>query len=288
MKWLILGACGMAGHLIAKYLSEQKETVTGFARQKSSVCDTIIGDAFNNYLLENLIKTGNFDIAVNCIGVLNKAVDANLANGIYLNSYLPHKLAIYCQKYNTKLIHISTDCVFSGKRGHYTENEVPDETSYYGRTKALGEVIYNNHLTIRTSIIGPELKENGIGLFHWFMNQNEKVDGYTKVLWSGVTTLELAKAVFFGAKNNLSGLWHLSNNESIAKYDLLRLFNKYFKADKLKIEPCDVPISDKSIIFTRKDFAYNTPNYEEMIADMAMWIKNHKELYKQYFKIVEL
>ena len=281
MKWLIFGACGMAGHMVAAYLRTIGEDVTGFARKESPVCNTIIGDALEPSTWRGLLNSGNYDVVVNCIGVLNRAVDNNLPVGIYLNSCFPHELASVCSANGTKLIHISSDCVFSGKKGKYTENDIPDEISYYGRTKALGEVTYENHLTLRTSIIGPELKDDGVGLYHWFMVQ-PKVYGYTHVFWSGVTTLELAKAVHRAAKENLTGLYHLSNNITICKYDLLCLFNQYTRRQKIQILRQNTPVSDKTILDTRHDLHRKIPSYEEMIKDMAKWMRKHHELYVQY------
>lgn len=172
--FLILGVNGMAGHVIAQYLLEQGHTVYGFARQESSVCETMIGDATIKEDVRQALQAHPYDYVVNAIGVLNNFVDEHPADGIYLNSVLPHFLAEELADTKTKLIHISTDCVFEGDKGRYSEMDRPNAISYYGRSKALGEVIDDRNLTIRTSIIGPELKKDGIGLFHWFMRQNEK------------------------------------------------------------------------------------------------------------------
>ena len=178
MKYLILGARGMAGHMVALYLQEQGHEVVGYARQQSPVCETIVGDAFETDKINSIIENGKYDVVVNCIGILNKAVDRDLANGIFINSYFPHYVAQCCDLYGCKLIHISSDCVFSGNAAGYAEDDVPDETSYYGRTKFLGEVTAGIHLSMRTSIVGPELKESGIGLFNWFMHQKEEIRGF--------------------------------------------------------------------------------------------------------------
>lgn len=282
MKFFILGARGMAGHVIAQYLSEQKHEVIGYARQPSPVCKTIVGDAFETEKIENEIRDKNFDVVVNCIGILNKFVDMDLASGIFINSYFPHFLAKCCDKYGCKLIHISSDCVFSGKAAGYIETDIPDETSYYGRSKFLGEVLSQKHLTIRTSIVGPEIKESGIGLFNWFMHQKGNIYGYAHVMWSGVTTIELAKVILFASKQNVSGLLFLTNNVGISKYDLLKLFNKYCCNGDATILRTEEPINSKMLICTRKDFFYRIPGYDEMIKDMNEWIVNHKFLYGQY------
>lgn len=282
MKYLILGCNGMAGHMIAKYLIECGHDVIGIARQDSQFCKTMIGDVTDKEFLSTALGEEGYDIVINCVGVLNKAVDARPAAGIYINSVLPHLIAELLSEKRTKLIHISTDCVFSGKKGSYTEEDIPDAESLYGRSKAIGEVIDDKNLTLRTSIIGPELKENGIGLFHWFMKQETEVSGYSKVIWSGVTTLQLAKVIEQIANDNLTGLYHLVNNENINKYELLGLFNQYCREKKIRIlEKSDI-INDKSLRNNRKDYIIKVPSYKAMIQEMAQWIKQAGNLYEQY------
>lgn len=282
MKYLILGARGMAGHVVALYLKEQGNEVRGFARQPSPVCDTIVGDALDANTVHEAIYANHYDAVINCVGVLNRAVDRNLTNGIFLNSYFPHFVADCCDDVGAKFIHISSDCVFSGRSAGYVETDIPDEHSYYGRSKYLGEVTSGLHLSFRTSIIGPELKEGGVGLFNWFMHESNPVSGYARVMWSGVTTIELSKAIGKAVEQNLSGLYFLSNNEMISKHDLLCLFNKYCQGGKAEILKADLPISNKTLICTRNDFEYKVPSYESMVRDMSEWIQAHKELYGQY------
>lgn len=285
MNYFILGVNGMAGHTIAQYLIEQGHLVTGFARSKSPICRTVLGDARRERDLLRAINEVPFDVMINCIGVLNRFVDEKLADGIYLNSVLPHLLAEILKDSPVKLIHISTDCVFEGTRGGYIETDVPDATSFYGKSKALGEVVDEKNLTFRTSIIGPELKEDGIGLFHWFMQQNGEVQGFDQVIWSGVTTLQLAKAIEMDGKNSQSGLYHLVNNACISKYELLRLFHKYCRpVSEVVIKRNTEVRNNKSIINTREDKAFVVPTYEQMVREMADWIKRHPLLYKQYMK----
>ncbi|MCI8981303.1 MAG: sugar nucleotide-binding protein [Hungatella sp.] len=282
-KYIIFGINGMAGHVIGQYLKEKGHHVIGFARQESPVCKTVIGDARNAKDIDNVLKTvGECDVVVNCIGILNKHVDAKLSDGIYLNSVFPHLLAEKLSDTGIKLIHISSDCVYEGTVGNYTEKDIPDAISCYGRTKALGEIVDNKNLTFRTSIVGPELKADGIGLFHWFMSQRGAVEGYRKVIWSGVTTLQLAKAIEEDRAKQQTGLFHLVNNKTICKYDLLKLFNKYCRSTPIKIMENDTIVSDKSIFNTQKDMAFHVPGYEEMVGEMAEWIRNHPELYGQY------
>lgn len=284
MKFLILGATGMAGHTIAIYLQEQGHDVTAFSKNKFPYCKNINGDATDKNLLRDVLIKNDYDVVINCIGVLNTDCDRELSRAVYLNSYLPHFLSDTLKNTSTKLIHMSTDCVFSGKLGSYDENSFKDGETFYDRTKALGEVVDSKNLTFRNSIIGPDIKENGIGLFNWFMKQNGTINGYTKAIWTGVTTLTLAKAMEKAATENLTGLYNLVNNDSITKFDLLKLFNKYMRNSSLTIKPSESVNLNKSLINTRKDFSFIVPSYEEMVIEMKEWIYNHKELYPHYFK----
>ena len=181
-----------------------------------------------------------------------------------------------------KLIHISSDCVFEGTRGKYVETDIPDALSYYGRSKALGEVTDTRNLSIRTSIVGPELKENGTGLFHWFMSQEDTVEGYERVIWSGVTTLQLAKAVAADAHFPRTGLYHLVNNHFISKHDLLMLFNQHCRKKPIQIQSNTEISSDKTLLDTGGKGSLEIPDYETMVMEMAEWISAHPQLYRQY------
>ncbi len=273
----------MAGHAIALYLTKQGYDVVGFAKTKSSICDTIIGDALNPQDIEAALSVGA-ERVINCIGVLNNRVDLDLDMGIYLNAVLPHFLARKLRDSESKLVHISTDCVFNGFRGGYMERDTPNEDSYYGRSKAMGEVIDNKNLTFRTSIIGPEISDHGIGLFGWFMGQSDVVTGYSRVIWTGVTTLALSKAIEEEYKNPVTGIYHLVNNKTVSKYELLCLFNKYFRSNKLKINVDDRIISDKSLINTRGELI-NIPDYEDMIGELKIWIAEN-EIYHSRYEIL--
>jgi dTDP-4-dehydrorhamnose reductase len=221
---------------------------------------------------------------INCIGILNKNAEINKHEAVFLNSYLPHYLSYITKNIETKVIQMSTDCVFSGKSGNYVENSFRDGETFYDRTKALGELESNKDLTFRNSIVGPDMNKDGIGLFNWFMKQTGKIKGYAKAIWTGITTLTLAKAMEKATKDNLVGLYNLVNNESITKYELLKLFNKYFKNDQLTINKSDDVVLNKSLINNRNDFDFIVPSYEDMIKDMKEWVINHKELYPHYFE----
>lgn len=284
MKILVLGATGMAGHIISIYLKEVGHDVTAFSRRRFDYCNNIIGDVTNFSYFKKKIIEGNYDAVINAIGILNKDAEENKSLAVLLNGYLPHYLSQITKDMKAKVIHMSTDCVFSGKTGGYTETSLRDGDTFYDRSKALGELENSKDLTFRNSIIGPDLNEDGIGLFNWFMKQEGEVNGFNKAIWTGVTTLTLAKAMEKALEENLTGLYNLVNKEYINKFDLLMLFNKYMKEDALTILPSDALVIDKSLINNRNDFEFVVPSYEQMIIEMKEWIEIHKDLYPHYLE----
>ncbi|MFH6987181.1 SDR family oxidoreductase [Flavobacterium collinsii] len=282
MNFFILGCNGMAGHIISLYLKEQGHSVLGFARTKSKFVDSIVGDAFDTELLKKLIKENKFDAVVNCLGMLNQFAENDKASASFINSYLPHFLAKITADTETQIIHMSTDCVFSGKEGSYTEDSFCDGETFYDRSKALGELVDLKNLTLRNSIVGPDINLKGIGLLNWFMNQSGEINGYTKSIWTGQTTLQLAKTIEKAVLEKAHGLYNAVPDHSISKFELLNLFNHYFKDDSLKINPVEGILADKSLIRTNYEFNYLIPDYETMIAELAEWIKNHKDMYPHY------
>lgn len=284
MKVLVLGASGMAGHIISLYFQEQGHDVIGFTRRPISFCKNLIGDAMNPADIRSAILSDDFDVVINAIGVLNQNAEDHKSMAVMLNGYLPHFIADTLRNSKTKLIHMSTDCVFAGNTGPYYEDSFPDGKIFYDRSKAIGEVNDDKNLTFRNSIVGPDCNEKGIGLFNWFMKQEGPINGFTGAIWTGVTTLTLAKAMDQALKENLTGLYNLVNNESINKFDLCGLFNKYFRNGEVRINPSDTLQLDKSLRHRRTDFSFVVPSYEQQIKEMADWVNSHKEFYPHYFK----
>ncbi len=282
MKFFVLGCGGMAGHTISLYLSSKGHEVFGFDRAKSPLIDSIAGDARDTETLRTIIKEGKFDSVINCIGILNQFAEENKSLAAFLNGYFPHFLAEATSATDTQVIHMSTDCVFSGKRGGYTEDDAPDGETFYDRSKALGELCDDKNITLRNSIVGPDINQNGIGLFNWFMKQEGPINGFTKAMWTGQTTLQLAKTMEVAAREKAHGLYNTVPDTSISKFDLLGLFNKYMRDNKVVINPTDSFVADKSLVRTRFDFSYRIPDYETMVAEMAEFIKEHKNLYPHY------
>lgn len=282
MRFLVLGCNGMAGHMISLYLKEKGHSVMGLARSRSGLVDSVTGDASNPELLRDLIGINRYDSIINCIGILNQFAEKDKAGAVYLNSYLPHYLAKLTEGTDTQVIHMSTDCVFSGERGEYTEDDLRDGATFYDRSKALGELDDDKNLTLRNSIVGPDIKKGGIGLMNWFLQQQGTVNGYTKAIWTGQTTLQLAKTIETAAKEKVHGLYNMVPDNSISKFDLLELFNRYLRKDKLKIIPVSNIVADKSLKRTHWDFTYKIPDYEKMVAELAEWMKVHRQLYPHY------
>ncbi|WP_138494267.1 dTDP-4-dehydrorhamnose reductase family protein [Paenibacillus pinistramenti] len=291
MTILVLGGQGMAGHVITGYLrsgtaAEVWCTVRRLADDSgagSGDAQTLELDVMDEQQLRQILLQVKPQVVINAVGLLNEEADRRQLNAIYVNSFLPHRLVQLGNELGFRLIHISTDCVFSGRRGGYTEQDVADGYTLYARTKRLGEVHQDPHLTIRTSIIGPELKPGGIGLFHWFMQQQGEIRGYERVYWSGVTTLELAKAIgWVLGQEQLSGLVHLTSPHKISKFDLLTLIQSIFSCPNVTIVPYDGLSSDKSLVNTRSDFTYPVPAYAEMLQEMRAWIYEHSSDYTLY------
>jgi dTDP-4-dehydrorhamnose reductase len=273
-KILILGSTGMLGHVLYSVLQKESNIeLYDIAYRTKLTNKTIICDVLDIEVLEKEIVEISPDVIINCVGILLKNSKINPANTIFINSYLPNKLKDIADKINARVIQISTDCVFNGKKGLYSEKDLPNAKDLYGRSKMLGELINERDLTIRTSIIGPELKTEGQGLFNWYLNQNLKIYGYSNVFWGGVTTITLSKSILYCIGNpRITGLKHLTNGIKISKYDLLCLFLKFFPKKNLIIEKIEVENSDKSLWSENLNEIIKVPSYIEMIEEMKTFI----------------
>lgn len=276
----------MAGHTISLYLQEQGHDVYGFDLCESKLIKSYAGNAFDTETIAKVIKEGHYDSVINCIGVLNQFAEQNHALAAFLNSYFPHFLAKTTEGTDTQVIHMSTDCVFSGKKGSYTEKDFQDGETFYDRSKALGELNDDKNITLRNSIVGPDINPKGIGLLNWFMNSTvntkEPLKGYTKTMWTGQTTLQLAKTMEAAAKEKAHGLYNTVPDRSISKCDLIGLFNKYLRGGRVQINPVEGVVADKSLKRTNYEFNYRIPDYEVMVKELAEWIFKHKALYPHY------
>lgn len=238
-KILVVGANGMLGSSLLRYFTQYPYyQVLGTVRTNGAK-SKLAKQGFNNVIsnidvtifetIEKVIADLQPDYVLNCVGII-KQLDAakNNITSISINSLLPHKLAQSCSTYNAKLIHFSTDCVFSGEKGNYNEKDLPDAYDLYGKSKQLGEVDYDGHLTLRTSIIGHEISSHH-SLVDWFLAQKNSINGYSAAVFSGLPTVYVAEVIhnYIIANVACCGLRHLSV-EPINKYDLLSLIKTVY------------------------------------------------------------
>jgi dTDP-4-dehydrorhamnose reductase len=282
-KVLVLGNKGMLGHVLYETFQAKnnfkKYDVIGINRSVNNTdSNSYTLDVLKFDKLEQFIKNKQPNYIVNCIGSLVEASINRPSLAIQTNSLLPHFLNEISEKYNFKLIHISTDCVFDGSKGRYKESDKKTETNYYGLTKNLGEINNDRNLTIRTSIIGPEIKLKTTGLFDWVISQKcNTIHGYSRAIWSGLTTIELTKFIIWSLDKEITGIVHATNSLGISKYDLVKLINKTFDLNIDVLENKDYEI-DKTLLNTKIN-NYNFPSYIKMIEEMKDWIDNNN-MYK--------
>ena len=284
MRFLVLGASGMAGHMICSYLSEVGHDVTGVSRRHCPISSIrhVKANALDFSFLTGMIAGGNFDAIVNCIGILNSDCDKSPTLAIRANAELPHVIVDAARSIGTLVVQISTDCVFAGNTGPYTDSSLPDGSTLYDRTKALGEISGDGCLTLRQSIIGPDPNPEGIGLYNWFMNQDDCVKGYERCIWTGLTTLELAKAVEKCTEVKASGLFNMVPSSSgLSKFKLLEMFNELCRKRPIGIVPSDAIQIDKSLV-PSSDMPYEPVGYHQQIEEMAAWISDHMSIYPHY------
>lgn len=282
MRVLVLGGSGMLGHQLCRVLSARMETWATFrntpARYKQYNFipqERALGgvNAEDIASIRGALETVQPDVVVNCIGIVKQRDEAKQAiASIQVNALFPHQLADLCQEGNIRLLQISTDCVFSGLRGQYTEADTPDPVDLYGRSKLLGELNRPNCLTLRTSIIGWQLNTYS-SLLSWFAQQRgQHVKGYRQAIYSGFSTRVLASLIsdLIETRPDLAGLYQVAS-EPISKYDLLIGLQDKLGWDDIEIEPDDNFYCDRSLIGTRFSVAtgWKAPEWDEMLAGLA-------------------
>ena len=278
---LVLGGAGMLGHKVYQVLHEGCDVYATVRRfddriRKTGVFDSdriVDGvDAWDLRSVRRAIVEIRPGWIVNCIGLIKQLDDASSAKAsVYLNALFPHLVCECSAEVGARVIHISTDCVFSGKRGDYSEEDPSDAVDMYGKAKYLGEVAYDNALTIRTSIVGRDLFRD-ISLIDWFLSQAGKhVKGYTKAIYTGFSTEALAKEMWRLMREHprIHGLYHVSSKK-ITKFELLTLVNDAFNNGST-IEPFDAVLCDRSLRSDRyrRDTGFTPPSWQDMVAAMA-------------------
>lgn len=225
--------------------------------------------------LEDVMKIFRPDTVVNAVGITKQRVDAsNVIPTIEINALFPHRLAELCDKYEARLVHMSTDCIFSGRTGLYDEAAISDAEDMYGRSKFLGEVKQPHAITLRKSTIGLELS-GAHGLVEWFLAQRGKIRGYRKAIYSGLVSTELARVIEHVLVNcpSLSGIWNVAS-EPISKYDLLVQLSQRLGRNDIEIEPDDEFVCDRSLNGTafRLQTGYIAPSWADMLDELAAQI----------------
>lgn len=280
-KVLIIGATGMLGHTLLQRLSE-REDMEVFATVRNR-------EGLDRYFTSNLLEKIHHgvdandldsvlsvitdvkpDVVINCVGIIKQLPTAkDPIISITINALFPHHLALICKNAGARLIHFSTDCVFNGVKGNYTEDDPSDANDLYGRTKFLGELSFPHCVTLRTSIIGHEL--NGrLGLIDWFLSQEGKMRGFTQAIYTGFPTVEMARIIaeYVIPNENLSGLYQVSSSP-ISKYELLRLVADQYNK-RIEIEPYAEFSCDRSLDSRRfcAETGYRPPSWQELVTLM--------------------
>ena len=288
MRILILGGDGMLGHRLLLNLRDRHETKVTLRRGLSEY------EQYGMFTLENsyagveardedrlLEVFGNFrpEAVVNCVGIIKQRGEAKEAiPSIEINALLPHRLAVACHTVDARLVHLSTDCVFSGRRGNYTERDIPDAEDLYGRTKLLGEVGEPPCVTLRTSIIGLELSRKG-SLIEWFLAQKGEIRGFTNAIYTGLTTAEMSRVIekVLVEYPGLSGVWQVAS-EKINKYDLLTRFSEALGRDDVTIVPDGSVKIDRSLsgLEFQRVTGYDPPGWDAMLAELALEVQARK------------
>lgn len=280
MKILVLGANGLIGSTIFRVLSETKDNVVhGTIRNESallSVPDSfrknIVSnvDMLDDYAITDILNTYRPHVVINCAGLTKHRPNSeNPLTALPINSLFPHKLAKLCALMGARVIHISTDCVFSGHKGYYSEEDHPDALELYGISKAIGEVDYPNALTIRTSTIGHESNSTA-GLLEWFLSQQTSCYGYGKAIFSGLPTVTLARVIrdYVLPNEIMTGVYHLAGSP-IDKLSLLRLIANVYAKD-INVIPDDSFVIDRSLNAKKfsKETGYVASSWDVLLLEM--------------------
>lgn len=288
MRILILGGDGMLGHRLLMHLQRNHDVRATLRRDLSAYERYGLFTPDNSYAEVEVRDQGRLletfadfhpEVVVNAVGIVKQRGAAKEAiPSLEINALLPHRLALLCRAVGARLVHMSTDCVFSGREGNYTEEDIPDPLDLYGRTKLLGEVAEAGCVTLRTSIIGLELSRK-TGLIEWFLAQRGKIRGYTKAIYTGFTTAEMSRVIerVLVEHPRLSGVWQVAS-EPINKYDLLVRFSEVLGRDGIDIVPEDTVRIDRSLssVAFEEATGYHAPDWNEMLKELAAEVRRRQ------------
>ena len=290
MRVLILGGDGMLGHRLFLHLRGRHETRVTLRRELAAYDRYgLFGpaeayaevDARDRDRLVEVMADFHPEAVVNAVGIVKQREMAEEAiPSLEINALLPHRLASLCRLAGARLVHVSTDCVFSGRRGTYTEDDFPDAEDLYGRTKFLGEVGGPNCVTLRTSIIGLELSRKS-GLIEWFLAQRGEIRGFTRAVYSGLTTAEMSRVIerVLVQHPDLSGVWQVAS-EPVSKYDLLLRLAEFLGRTDVRITPDDSVRIDRSLSAAAFERAtgYVAPGWDEMLKELGDEVRRMRSL----------
>ena len=290
MRILIVGGDGMLGHELLQSLGTRHEVLVTLRRPVPAYREfqlfserNAIGnvDARNFDRVADVIRRVLPEAVINCVGLVKQRPNAKSSVlAIQINSLFPQQLRDLCEDVGARLIHFSTDCVFSGRTGNYRESDVADATDVYGRSKLLGEVDHAPGLTLRTSIIGLELSHHA-SLIEWFLAQRGPIKGFRRAIYTGITTMEMGRLVdrLLGRHRDLHGVWHVASSP-ISKYDLLVKLTRALGRTDVEIEPDETFECDRSLRADAFHAAtgYEPPSWDDMLAELAGEVRRRKHV----------
>jgi len=289
VRILILGGDGMLGHQLLLAWRHRHDLRVTLRRDIAAYADYGLFDSENSYgnvdachfeEIERVVKAFDPEAVINAVGIIKQRSESlDAVPSIEINALLPQRLSVLCRDRNIRLVHLSTDCVFSGRGGMYTETDLPDAVDMYGRSKLLGEVSGASAITLRTSIIGLELARKQ-SLIEWFLAQKGTIRGFRKAIYSGFTTMEMARIIegLLLEYKQIFGLWHVAS-QPISKYDLLQKLSVHLGRGDIIIEPDDDFFCDRSLNsdrFRRKT-GYVSPTWESMLKELAEKIQERNQ-----------
>lgn len=290
MRILVLGGDGMLGHQLLKSLQGKHDVRVTLRQPLAVYLRHNIFTPQNSYAEVNVQRPDDLSpiisdfqpqAVINAVGIVKQShLAKEIIPSLEVNALFPHRLALMCKTVNARMIHMSTDCIFSGRKGNYAEIDVSDAEDIYGRTKYLGEVHEQHCVTIRSSIIGLELSRK-TSLIEWFLAQTGTIKGFKRAFYSGLTTLEMSRLIeaILTRYTDISGVWQVSSATVINKYDLLTLFAKLLGRTDITIQADEEFFCDRSLQGQRfcQATGYQPPSWEYMLKELAVQVNTSRE-----------
>ena len=282
MKIAIIGATGMVGHILFYEFRRKNVDVVGIGRRRTEK-DIINFDLYTEWdQVKYLLQNSEFDVIINCSAILVNESNHNRLQAVYINSYMPHLLVDLVKNTTTKVVHLSTGGVFSGNDEYYFEDSLPSPQTYYGLTKAAGEFFNNKDLVIRSDFWGPDNKNNGTGLFNWFLNQDGTVIVYTNVFFNGISNVELARIIL--NLTSYTGIVHIGANKKSSKCDFLQKIRNIFNLENITLLQEDN--IKRNVYLKSKEILPHINNLDVMIENVYQYLMINKDYYENIYSQV--